>query len=145
MRNQYKILAEAYEQVKEAETPATPEAGKKPFADNPYVQNVGDRWKGLSDKPKKAKAPKAPEPEKPAEPEKPDLAKLFSDLSAALTDDKESGASYDQFLLSLLNSTNNDVKAAAAAALNKQQVTSEEDEMLNEPHGDEWNSGPGKY
>jgi len=105
MRNQYKILAEKYDQVAD-KAPDTP------------------------------KAPKAPEPAKEEPKKDSNIGELLSNLSNILsTEDRESSEAFNQFLLSLLNSTNVAVKSAAADALNKQpQVAMEDDEVLDNPH-----------
>jgi hypothetical protein len=142
MRNQYKILAEAYNQVKEAEQAGYPDSPrKKPFANNPYINKVGDRFKGLSAKPKKAsaKAPaKEPEPVEQPEEKHKDVALLLTDLNDVLkADDREASAAYSEFLLALINSTNPEVKDAATKVLNSQgQDLKEEDEAISNPHGD---------
>jgi len=141
MRNQYKILAEAYSQVKETEQAGYPSSPtKKPFADNPYVNKVGDRFKGLSAKPKKASVEvpaKEPEPVEQPEEKHKDVASLLTDLNDVLkADDKEASAAYSEFLLALINSTNPEVKDAATKVLNSQgQDLTEEDEVEGNPHG----------
>ena len=141
MRNQYKILAEAYSQVKETEQAGYPSGPtKKPFADNPYINKVGDRFKGLSAKSKKApvKAPaKETEPVKQSEEVHKDVAALLTDLNDVLkSDDREAAAAYSEFLLALIKSTNPEIKDAATKLLNSQgQDLTEEDEVEGNPHG----------
>ena len=110
MRNQYKILAEMYSQVVEEPAPApAPEA------------------------------PAAPAPEKAPEPDTPtkDVAALLTDLNEILsTDSRDAVSAYSEFLLTLLNSTNNELRSAAAKVLNSQPQNESDGEVIANPHGD---------